>query len=113
MPKYNFRCDKCQSEKVVFTVQIGNIKQPICEKCKTKMKKRIGKPKKTIVKTRSKVTGKNITENVTEELKKRSHDHFMKHEMEDLIAEHGRETAERLGWVDKKTGKKKRVIDEK
>lgn len=113
VPKYNYKCKKCQKESVVFTVKIDQRKKVKCEECDIYMQKTIGKPKKTIVKTRSKITGKAIKENLTEELKQRSHQHFMEHEMEELIAKYGTETAENLGWIDKKTGKRKTLLDEK
>lgn len=59
------------------------------------------------------VRGKHIKRGVTEELKKRSHEHFQKYEIDDLIEEHGINSAKDFGWLDRKTGKKIKPIDEK
>lgn len=113
MPKYNFKCSECKNETLIFTIDKDNYEIPVCDSCNKPMKKGISKPKPIIKKQRDKVRGKNVKENVNEDLKKRSHEHFVEYEMPDLIEKYGRKTAERLGWVDKKTGKKKTKIDEK
>lgn len=113
MPIYVYRCMKCGKETKEYRSMSSKKTPPKCSECRTEMKKVPGKPSGAIITEKDKVRGRHFKRDVTEELKKRSHEHFVNNEMDDLIQEHGVDSAKDFGWVDRKTGKKKRLIDEK
>ena len=112
MPIYNYFCDKCEEEFQEFRNLGNSVPGPIC-KCGKEMERIPSAPMPTIIHFKDPVRGKNFREGVTKQLKKRAHEHFLEHEVDDLVEEHGLKHAKDLGWVDRKTGRKKKLIDEK
>lgn len=113
MPIYNYRCEGCGREKQEFRPINTSIPGPNCDECKVEMEKIPSVPMPTIIHEKAGQKGKNVRRGVTTQLKERSHEHFVKHEMDDLIQEHGVNNAKDFGWLDRKSGKKKNLIDEK
>ena len=113
MPTYNYKCSSCAKEKTEYRAIKTSIPGPICDVCRVEMKKIPGAPMPTIIHEKTGVRGKNVRRDVTEQLKKRAHEHFSKYESADLIEEHGIKHAKDFGWVDRASGKKKKLIDEK
>ena len=113
MPNYVYRCEKDCIEISEFRQRGGSLPGPICDICKQEMNKIPGSPSGTIITERSPNTGRSVKRGINEELRKRSHEHFVKYEADDLIEEQGKKMASDLGWIDPKTGKKRTLIDEK
>lgn len=113
MPIYRFICEECDHEEELFVVDRKNYDIPECENDHGEMKKAPAAPFKGVITEKDKTRNKNVKRGITDQLKKRSHEHFVKNEMPDLIKKYGPKQAEEFGWIDKKTGKAKKLIDEK
>ena len=111
MPIYRYQCPQCslETEELVFS----KTAVVLCKEDQTELTRLPSAPSPSIIKERLGLKNKSVRRDIGKELKKRSHEHFVNHEMSSLIEKYGVKQAESLGWVDKKTGKKKRLLDEK
>lgn len=111
MPRYSYKCEKCEKTKTVF---FKTRKKEVAPECSEhgKMKKTPGNISSAIVTKKVDNVNKHVKRDVKEDLKKRSHDHFVKNIMPELIEKEGTDMAEKYGWI-KKDGKRKKLVDEK
>jgi len=118
MPLYGYKCSSCNWSSDLIKRSIDDRDKVFkCKECDKPCKRVIGSPLGAVVTEQptkeAKYKGKSVRKGVNDELKKRSHEHFVEHEMDDLIQKHGVKHAKRVGWIDPKTGKKRGLIDEK
>lgn len=113
MPIYLYRCEGCAREKTEYRTINTSVPGPLCDECRIEMEKIPSTIMPTIIHEKVGTGGKNVRRGVTEQLKERSHEHFLQHEVDDLIQEHGIKHAKNMGWVDRISGKKRKIIDEK
>lgn len=113
MPKYTYKCETCEETKEVWFQSRNEKKEVVCAvEEHGKMKKIPSSIKPAIIKERDAARDKNFKRDLNKDLKERSHKHFVKNIMPDLLAQEKPKEAEKNGWVDK-SGKKKTLIDEK
>lgn len=112
MPTYLYKCKECLQEEMHVFERNRKPEFLFCNECQHKMFRVPIAPSGTIITEKSPNNGKHIKRGINEELRKRSHQHFKKVEIDDLIAEHGTKMAEDLGWLGK-DGRKRSDIDEK
>jgi len=118
MPLYRYKCSSCnwQSDLIKRTIDERD-NEFKCRECDKECKRMIGAPLGAVVTEQptkeAKYRGKSVRKGINEELKKRAHSHFVRNEMDDLIQKYGVKHAKQVGWIDPKTGKKRKLIDEK
>ena len=112
MPRYSYQCNKC--DKVVselreaidrdVTMVCGDATQSgICHGSLNRQLPRIMEP--TILDTVDTYRNVKWRKDQDARIKKRAKDHFIKREMDEVIAKAGEKEAKRMGWVTK-DGKK-------
>ena len=109
MPKYAYGCTVCGRIEVELRPigerdRIDPCTDNKCEGILQRGFSKVAEP--TVMETADQRRNVQWRKNQTERLKKRAKDFFLKNEMGDAIAKAGKQEAERLGWIDKKTGKK-------
>jgi len=96
--------DRDRTEPCGNTIRINPKEFKVCEGVMLRGLSRVMEP--SIMETAD--THRNVKwrQNQTERLKKRAKKFFIENEMGEAIAKAGKKEAERLGWIDKKTGKR-------
>lgn len=120
MPFYKYKCENksCNWASDVVKRSISERDNEfLCKECGNQCRRLIGSPLGSIITEQptkeAQYRGKSVKKGINAELRKRAHRHFMEHEMDDLIEQHGVKHAKNVGWLDPKTGKKRKLIDEK
>lgn len=101
MPFFKFECPGCHTELRKLTT-IKSIKEnPVmCPECDAVMEARLGAPAALAKETSDEYRGKSVDQNIKENLKARSSEHFRKHELPRMIDKHGKEYATKEGFLD-------------
>lgn len=116
MPLFRYQCssDQCGDVTQLLRDRCSKDNPVTCDKCGATTIRLLSEPLGAIVtETPDKNRGKSVKVGLNDQLKKRAHEHFVKHEMDDLIQKHGIRHARDVGWIDRKTGRKRGLIDEK
>lgn len=117
MPLYQYKCQQKDCGHISEYLRNNHDRADVapCSKCGSNNTFRLlSKPLRAInTEKPDKYRGKSVRVGINDELKKRSHEHFVKNEMDDLIQKYGVKHAKDVGWIDRKTGKKRKLIDEK
>lgn len=108
MPIYNYKCSKCKEKQEKFFKK--NVKEIQC-KCGETMRKVPATAQNLI--TEQNIAGKPIRKGVTEQLKKRRKAEFLKKNIAEHITKLGKDHATKHGWLNPKTGKQTKEIDDK
>lgn len=116
MPLFRYSCtnDQCGEVTQLLRDRSSKDNPVICDKCGATTIRLLSEPLGAIItETPDKNRGKAVKVGLNDALKKRSHDHFMKNDMDELIQKHGLKSAIDFGWINGKTGRKRKPIDEK
>lgn len=101
MPFFVFVCGRCNADKKVLTTlkeaKSASYSCPVCSNAS--MELRIGSPSVLAKETTDEYRGKSNIQGLSDKLKDRSHDHFVKHDLPRIIATQGKEYAIRQGFI--------------
>lgn len=112
MGLFKFECEKCGD----FSKILRGTKKKDVYKCPScgKLSKRIYNPPNMpiVYEVRDKYRGTKVRQDLMRQLVKRSHEHALTHEADDVINKHGFDAAKKAGFLNEK-GSKKTVFEEK
>ena len=110
MGLFRFNCEVCKEE---WTIILRGEKASSCPKCGKTGERVFKAPNMPIVyEIRDKYRGVKMRQDLMRQVTKRSHEHTLKHEADEIISKHGIDIAKKAGFLNEK-GSKKTIFDEK
>ena len=102
MPKYPYQCEQCSLEiEQVRQVSERDDKQA-CEECGGPVVRRLSRVMEpTVMETADQYRNVKWRKDQDARIRKRAKDYFIENELPDLIEKHGKEHAEKVGWIKK------------